>query len=229
MARTLKSAPDIHAVPAGLHPPSYTSWSSGCPAQCRDADSIVHRHEVGSPLPQGSSLLPESCCLEPSSLNRPHAPHSWAHRDFTARRLVHDAFAVRERRGDPRVVPGFRCTVLSDRGEFGHRIPISRCRHGSSPRAHWLDTPNTPAIRFTRALNFAASLVRNCYGLLGCSSSLDGSDWSTSPATGDFYVQAFDGSVTVPVAGYNDDIDWTPMSAGLAPAYMRRRESRGFS
>jgi hypothetical protein len=57
MARTLKSAPDIHAVPAGLHPPSYTSWSSGCPAQCRDADSIVHRHEVGSPLPQG----PRSC------------------------------------------------------------------------------------------------------------------------------------------------------------------------
>src|SRR5713226_3267418 len=88
---------------------SCTSWSNANPAQCRVADSIVHRHEVGSPLPQGSSLLPELCCLEPSSLNRPHAPHSWAHRDFTAWRLIRDAFAVRERRGDPRVVPSFHC------------------------------------------------------------------------------------------------------------------------
>ena len=31
------------------------------------------------------------------------------HRDFTARRLIRDAFAVRERLGDPRAVPGFRC------------------------------------------------------------------------------------------------------------------------
>jgi len=34
------------------------------------------------------------------------------------------------------------------------------------------------------------------------------------------YVQAFDGAVTLTVAGYNYDIDWTPMSAGLAPAGM---------
>ena len=170
--------------------------------------------------------MPELCCLEPSSLIRPHAPHSWAHRDFTARRLIRDAFAVRERRGDPRVVPGFRCTFLPDMpssptsGSSGIVLSNSRCRHGSSPRAQRLDTPNAPAIRFTRALNFVASLVRNCYGLSGCSSPLDGSDRSTSPATGDFYVQAFDGSVTLPVAGYNYDIDWTPMSAGLAPAGM---------
>ena len=36
---------------------SCTSWSNANPAQCRVADSIVHRHEVGSPLPQG----PRSC------------------------------------------------------------------------------------------------------------------------------------------------------------------------
>ena len=52
--------------------------------------------------------MPELCCLEPSSLNRPHPPHSWAHRDFTARRLIRDVFAVRERLSDPRVAPGFR-------------------------------------------------------------------------------------------------------------------------
>src|SRR3977135_955752 len=40
------------------------------------------------------------------------------------------------------------------------------------------------------------------------------------PATGGFYVQSFDGAVTLPDAGYDYDIDWTPMSAGLAPAGM---------
>ena len=48
---------------------------------------------------------------------------------------------------------------------------------------------------------------------------LVGSDWDI-PATGDFYFQASDGSVALPAAGYNYDIDWTPMSAGLAPAGM---------
>ena len=45
---------------------------------------------------------------------RPHPSPSWAHRDFTARRLIRDAFAVRERLGDPRAVPGFRCSFLPD-------------------------------------------------------------------------------------------------------------------
>ena len=45
-----------------------------------------------------------------------------------------------------------------------------------------------------------------------------GSNRDTAPAHGDFYVQAFDGSVILPAAGYHYDIDWTPMSAGLAPA-----------
>jgi hypothetical protein len=135
----------------------------------------VHHHEVGLPLPQGSSLLPELCCFEPSSLNRPHPPHSWAHRDFTARRLIRDVFAVRERRSDPRVVPSFRCTFLPD-------MPPSTTTGSpdivsskftmptwSSPSTHWLDTPNTPTIRFTWAISFAATLVHNCYGLPGCS------------------------------------------------------------
>ena len=50
--------------------------------------------------------------------------------------------------------------------------------------------------------------------------SLVGSDWNTCPATGGFYVQAFDGAVTLTVAGYDYDIDWTPMSAGHTPAGM---------
>src|ERR1700757_4081978 len=65
-------------------------------------------------LLQGPSLETRLCCPGPSSLNRPHPPHSRAHRDFTARRLIRDAFAVRERLGNPRVVPSFRCLFLPD-------------------------------------------------------------------------------------------------------------------
>src|ERR1700732_218221 len=36
---------------------------------------------------------------------------------------------------------------------------------------------------------------------------LHGSDWD-APALGDFYNQAFDGSVSLPVAGYNYNSGW---------------------
>jgi hypothetical protein len=64
--------------------------------------------------PRGSSLRARLCCPGPSSLNRPHPPHSWAQHNFIALRLICAAFAVRERLGNPRVVPGFRCTLLPD-------------------------------------------------------------------------------------------------------------------
>jgi hypothetical protein len=64
-----------------------------------------------------------------------------------------------------------------------------------------------------------ASLVRFRYGLP------DGSPpcadrTGNAPALGDFYFQASDGSVTLPVAGYNYNSDWTPLLAGLSPAGM---------
>src|SRR5262245_48529070 len=65
-------------------------------------------------LLQGPSLRFGLCCPDPSSLNRPHPSHSWAHRDFAAWRLIRGAFAVRERLGDPRVVPRFRCAFRPD-------------------------------------------------------------------------------------------------------------------
>jgi hypothetical protein len=90
--------------PSALRAPRY---HDGCPALRRAVDSIMHRRP-----PQRPSLGAGLFCPGPSSLNRPHPPHSQAHRDFTAWRLIRDAFAVRERRGDPRVVPGFH--------RFGH-------------------------------------------------------------------------------------------------------------
>ena len=59
--------------------------------------------------PQGSSLRSGLCCPGPSTLSRPHPPHSQAQRAFPARRLIRAAFAVWAHLGDPRVVPCFRC------------------------------------------------------------------------------------------------------------------------
>ena len=142
----------------------------------------MHRHEVGSPQPQGSSLLPELCCLEPSSLNRPHPPHSWAHRIFTAWRLIRDAFAVRERLGDPRVVPGFRypfCPGIPSSPTPGSSIIVSSSAAMStrpSPRVDRLGTPKTPAIRFTRAMTFVASWFTHLLRSASLLAPLDGSD-----------------------------------------------------
>src|SRR3954451_11176249 len=182
---------------------------SGCPRTApgrRPDDAPPWR--VGRPPPQGPSPGSGSCCAGPSSLNRPHPPHSPAHRDFTAGRLLRDAFAVRERRGDPRVVPGFRypsvltCRPLGPRGVRTSHLSSVAMPTRPSPRSERLGTPNIPAIRFTRGSSFEASLVRVCYGLSGCSPPLDGSD-RVSPATGGFYIQASGGSVALPAAGYD--------------------------
>ena len=65
-------------------------------------------------LPQGPSLRSGLFCPGPSTLNRPHPPHSQARRAFPAVPVMRDAFAVRERLGDPRVVPCFRCPLFPD-------------------------------------------------------------------------------------------------------------------
>src|SRR5262249_19468929 len=88
--RASRSYPRMSRSLSGRLPPNAPPW------------------RVGDPPPQGSSLGSGLCCPGPSSLNRPHPPHSQAHRDFAAKRLIRNAFAVRERLGDPRVVPGFR-------------------------------------------------------------------------------------------------------------------------
>ena len=60
------------------------------------------------------ALAPVRVILSRSFLAyRPHPPHSQAHRDFVDLRLIRDVFAVRERLGDPRVVPRFRCHIPS--------------------------------------------------------------------------------------------------------------------
>ena len=82
-----------------------------------------------------------------------------------------------------------------------------------SPFDHRLGTPDIPAIRSTRATHFVASLVRFRYGLPGCSPPCT-DQTGNAPALGDFYFQAFDGSVFLPVAGYNYNSGWTSSVGG---------------
>jgi hypothetical protein len=156
--------------------PSCTSWSRRL-SRTAPGRGLDHAPPwwVTSPPPQGPSLGSGLFCPGPSSLNRPHPPHSQVHRDFTACRLIRDAFAVRERLGDPRAVPGFRCSFLPGMPSSPTPgRPASKCSRASmptwpSPFDHRLGTPKIPAIRSTRASHFVASLVRFRYGLPGCS------------------------------------------------------------
>ena len=177
-----------------------------------------------TPPPQRPSLGSGLFCPGPSSLNWPHPPHSQAHRDFTARRFIRNAFAVRERRGDPRVVPSFRCTFLPDMpssptpgsstsisrnfdADFGLRRMTTGSALPSLPRS-------VPRGRSISWLHWFASATACQVARPPVRIRLE------SPAFGDFYFQAFNGSVSLPVAGYNYNSDWTPLLAGLSPAGM---------
>ena len=175
----------------------------------------MHRHEVGLPLPQGSSLLPELCCLEPLSLNRPHPPHSWAHRDFTARRLIRDVFAVRERLSDPRVVPSFRCTSFLHpplHPEFDIYL-LLRLRPGNTG-----STLPIPPQSVSRGRSFRGCTGSQLLRPVRLLASPDGSD--RSPGQRGLLLPGFQRVVILPAAGYDYNSDWTPLLAGLSPAGM---------
>ena len=88
-----------------------------------------------------------------------------------------------------------------------------------SPFDHRLGTPKIPAIRSHAGFafrGFTGSLPLRPARLLA---PLHGSDWD-APALGDFYFQAFDGSVSLPAAGYNYNSDWTLCWRDFPPAGM---------
>jgi hypothetical protein len=77
------------SVPVYLHPSCMRSSYSPPRSKPGCWTSGIHRCASDSvALPQGSSLRSGLCCPGPSSLNRPHPPHSQAHRDFTAQPLI---------------------------------------------------------------------------------------------------------------------------------------------
>jgi len=167
---------------------------------------------MGSPPPQGSSLRSGLCCPGPSSLNRPHPPHSRAHRDFTARRLIRDAFAVRERLGDPRAVPGFRCPLLPDMpssmttgSSYVDKFQSSDVDIGLRRDLSGSALPLIPqsVSRGARISRLPGSHI--CYGLSVCSPPC--TDLTGFPAIEGFYIQASNAIGT--------SLDMTTASTGL--------------
>src|SRR6202048_5163999 len=88
-----------------------------------------------------------------------------------------------------------------------------------SPRSEQLGAPNPPAIRFTRGKYFGASRFTHLLRPAKLLALLYGSDRYARPLES-FYFQASNGSVALPVAGYDYNSDWTPLLAGLSPARM---------
>ena len=109
----LKPAPGMRRFPLGLRPSfAHHVVTTIVPLGVGSVTRQCAAWWIDRPPPQGPSLGSGLFCPGPSSLSRPHPPHSQAHRAFAARRLIRNALAVRDCLGDPRVVPSFRCTFL---------------------------------------------------------------------------------------------------------------------
>jgi len=174
-------------------------------------------------LPQGPSLGSGLCCPGPSSLIRPHPPHSRAHRDFAAERLIRHAFAVplpRRPASGSVLSPLIPCrhAALYDPGEFaGCSRPAldRRCCLHQQPNCSALPTTHNPLHVVEQFRGYFGSLLLRPVDLLA---SLADPTGSLLPADGDVYTQASDASVSLRVAGYDYDGAGQLPSAGLSPA-----------
>jgi len=153
----------------------------------------------------------------------PSAPLAGASR-FRRIALIRDAFAVRERLGDPRLVPGFRCSFRpgmpssTTPGTSTSTVPdndVDIAFAERSPARH-SQYPRNPFHARRPFRGFHSSHIR--YGLPVCSPPC--TDPTSFLAVGDFYIQASGVSVTLPAAGYDYNSDWTLLLAGLSPAGM---------
>lgn len=87
MFRGLSHTPDIHRLTLSLSSSFVLPIKSALAMLCvMDAISRMSTtaKAIYIALPQGPSLRSRLCCPGPSSLNRPHPPHSNAHFDFTS-------------------------------------------------------------------------------------------------------------------------------------------------
>ena len=109
------------------------------------------------------------------------------------------------------------CRPLRPRG-VRHRYPELRCRH----RLRRMTTGSAlPTLPQSVPRGFQLSWLHWFASAAACQAArLPARIRPERPAFGDFYFQAFNGSVSLPVAGYDYNSDWTPLLAGLAPAGM---------
>src|SRR6202051_2452212 len=97
--------------------------------------------------------------------------------------------------------------VPYDPGESDHRqfqsSDVGMAFAANRPARH----SQNPAIHFTREVNFGATWFTHSLRPARLLAPLHGSDWDT-PARGGFYFQAFNRSVSLPVAGYHYNSYW---------------------
>ena len=94
-----------------------------------------HRHRRASgltALPQGPSLRSGLCCPSPSSLNRPHPPHSPTRRNFPAMRVICAALAV---------LVHYQSRLSTSGSELSRTIPSQPVALVCPRRVHRLLTP----------------------------------------------------------------------------------------
>src|SRR5215468_4099838 len=96
--------------------------------------------------------------------------------------------------------------------------PELRCRHRLRRDLNSSALPILPQSVSRGARLSGLPDSRICYGLPSC--SLPCTDQTDCSALGSVYFQASNGSVALPVAGYDYNSDWTPLLAGLSPARM---------
>ena len=109
------------------------------------------------------------------------------------------------------------CCPLRPRG-VRHQYPELRCRHSLHRMTTGSALPTLPqSVPRGRSISW---LHRFAYATACQVARPPVRIRLDRPAFGDFYFQAFNGSVSLPVAGYNYNSDWTPLLAGLSPAGM---------
>jgi len=139
------------------------------------AGSIAHRHEAecsayprGPRSGPGCSVPVRHHLIGPIRPTRGHIAISPPCGLYAVPSLCGSAQATREWFRAFTAHSFLACRPLQPREVWHRYFPELRCQHWPSPNDHRLGTPNTPAIRSTRAVDFVASLVRFRYGLPGC-------------------------------------------------------------
>jgi hypothetical protein len=168
--RSFKPMPSIRSIPSRLPRslvrvrnrllPGSESRSAG-----RSAYRCAQGLRLATPGVLGSG--PSSVVSARHCLLRPHPPDSRARSDFAALPLIHHAFAVRTRLGDPRALPYFHCcTFRTCHRPYagGSAVPVPllfgpRYQASSSPdRVATRNLPPLPAI--PGGLQFRRCIVR---------------------------------------------------------------------
>ena len=129
-------------------------------------------------LPQGPSLRFGLYCPDPSSLTRPHPPHSRTRCAFPTLSVIHNATAVRERLGSPEWFRAFaHCSFLScrlqrPRGLHGRLTSsLPHCDTGLRRETNGSAVP-TPSQSASREGGISRLSVRSRYDLTVCSPTL---------------------------------------------------------